>query len=189
MAVYAAESSRLYLQTLSIDDHLESYHRLASNDASMMWSMRKPDISIAESLQTMRKHLPTPEQPWNERWAIMLKGEMEGVKPKMIGVVGIVREVEIGYRLLPDYWGKGYMSEALTMFLAMWWDLDVSQKYMRLIAAADPENLGSTRILVKHGFIKGELKKAFYARAYLGGEVKSDLQYFYLDRPVLTEKV
>lgn len=86
--------------------------------------MRKPDATIAESLQNMRKHLPTPEEPWNERWAIMLKGEGKGVRPKMIGVVGIVREVEIGYRLHPDYWGKGYMTEALTMFLAMWWDLD-----------------------------------------------------------------
>ena len=38
MAVYAAESSRLYLQTLSIRDHLESYHRITSNEASMMWS-------------------------------------------------------------------------------------------------------------------------------------------------------
>ncbi|KAH7336268.1 GNAT domain-containing protein [Rhexocercosporidium sp. MPI-PUGE-AT-0058] len=189
MVIYAAKSSRLFLETMSIDDHSESYHWLMSNEASMMWSVRKPDATKAESLENMRKYLPSPDEPWNERWVIMLKGEKEDVKPKMIGTVGIVREVEIGYRIHPDYWGKGYMSEALTMFLDMWWGLGVSQKYTRLAAAADPDNIASTRILLKHGFIKGEYKKDYYARAFLGGEVKSDLQHFYLDRPVLTEKV
>ncbi|KAH7409351.1 GNAT domain-containing protein [Cadophora sp. MPI-SDFR-AT-0126] len=187
MVVFAAESDRLCLQTLNVEEHLDSYHLLMSNELSMKWSMRKPTTSISESLENMRNHRPTPDKPWNERWAIMLKG-VNG-RPKMIGVVGIVREAELGYRIHPDFWGKGYMSEALTMFLDMWWALEVSQKYSRLIAAADPENLASTRILIKHGFIKGEYKKDFYARAYLGGEVKSDLQYFYLDRPAMKEKV
>lgn len=183
-------------------------------------SMRKPTTSISESLENMRNHRPTPDKPWNQRWAIMLKGLKEDEKPKMIGVVGIVREAELGYRIHPDFWGKGFMSEALTMFLEMWWALqgnknpnivtdivvnsscrslgfspshanlpEVSQKYDRLIAAADPENLASTRILVKHGFVKGEYKKEIYARACLGGEVKSDLQYFYLERPVTRGEV
>ncbi|KAK0109667.1 hypothetical protein ONS95_002348 [Cadophora gregata] len=137
MAVYVAESSRLGLQTLNIEEHLESYHWLMSNEMSMIWSMRKPSASIAESLENMRNHRPTPDKPWNERWAIMLKSEKYDEKPKMIGVVGIVREPELGYRIHPDFWGKGYMSEALTMFLQMWWALEVSQKYSQLIAAAD----------------------------------------------------
>ncbi|MBV36843.1 MAG: hypothetical protein CMP47_15545, partial [Rickettsiales bacterium] len=186
---FAAESSRLGLQPLDIEEHLESYHLLMSNELSMRWSMRKPSTSISESLENMRNHRPTPDKPWNQRWAIMLKGLKEDEKPKMIGVVGIVREAELGYRIHPDFWGKGFMSEALTMFLEMWWALQVSQKYDRLIAAADPENLASTRILVKHGFVKGEYKKEIYARACLGGEVKSDLQYFYLERPVTRGEV
>lgn len=66
--------------------------------------------------------------------------------------------------------------------------MTVSQKYDQLRAAADPENLASTRILLKHGFLKSAYKKDFYARAYLGGEVKSDMQCFYLDRPVEVAK-
>lgn len=43
-------------------------------------------------------------------------------KPKMIGVMGTPRRAEIGYKLHPNYWGKGYMSEALTLFLKMFWE-------------------------------------------------------------------
>lgn len=38
MAVFAAESSRLGLQPLDIEEHLESYHLLMSNELSMRWS-------------------------------------------------------------------------------------------------------------------------------------------------------
>lgn len=37
-----------------------------------------------------------------------VNGEEEGEKGKMIGVVGIVREQEIGYKIDSDYWGMGF---------------------------------------------------------------------------------
>ena len=43
-------------------------------------------------------------------------------KPTMIGLVGTPREQEAGYRLHPDYWGKGYMTEAFGMFLKLFWE-------------------------------------------------------------------
>jgi RimJ/RimL family protein N-acetyltransferase len=97
---------------------------------------------------------PTPEEPWNRRWAIMLKpstpshstsqippsqtsrdkssgeaGDSRGdwggqVKAKLIGTIGTPRKAEVGYKLHPEYWGKGYMSEALEMFLRMWWGME-----------------------------------------------------------------
>lgn len=45
-------------------------------------------------------------------------------KLRMIGVIGIVREQEIGYRIHPDFWGKGFMSEALNMFIEMFWGME-----------------------------------------------------------------
>jgi len=47
----------------------------------------------------------------------------------MIGIVGAVRilenqgdAVEIAYGVLSDFWGKGYSSEALRMFVELYWD-------------------------------------------------------------------
>ena len=72
---------------------------------------------------------PTAEQPWNRRWAIILRSRSDMVGSesggeKMIGVIGTPRKADIGYKLHPDYWGKGYMSEALKLFLEMWWGME-----------------------------------------------------------------
>ena len=58
----------------------------------------------------------------------------------------------------------------------------VNKNYDRLLAAADPENAASLRVLEKAGFVKAEYRKDFYERGALGGR-KSDLQCFYLPRP------
>jgi ribosomal-protein-alanine N-acetyltransferase len=39
-----------------------------------------------------------------------------------------------------------------------------NEKYDRLLAAADPENVASMRVLEKAGFEKGEYKVGFYER-------------------------
>jgi ribosomal-protein-alanine N-acetyltransferase len=76
----------------------------------------------------MQDSLPTPEKPWNQRWAILLRqlpGSRENSdKPRMIGIIGIVREQEIGYKVHPDFWGKGYMTEALKMFINLYWKME-----------------------------------------------------------------
>jgi hypothetical protein len=38
MAKYAAESERLWLQLLSVEEHLDDYHLIVSNEKAMMWS-------------------------------------------------------------------------------------------------------------------------------------------------------
>ena len=60
----------------------------------------------------------------------------------MIGIVGLprieARWAELGYGLHIDYWGKGYASEALKLFIDLYWTpgsmFDVSL-YLRQLAA------------------------------------------------------
>jgi RimJ/RimL family protein N-acetyltransferase len=80
----------------------------------------------------IQESLPTPEKPWNQRWAILLRplpGSQESFKPRMIGVIAIVREQEIGYKLHPDFWGKGYMTETLRMFIDMYWKMEGKKSF------------------------------------------------------------
>ena len=57
--------------------------------------------------------------------------------------------VESGYILSKEYWGKGYMSEALSFFLLKWMEegeIDI------VFAKARKSNKASIAVLEKHGF-------------------------------------
>ncbi|PMD60925.1 uncharacterized protein K444DRAFT_612207 [Hyaloscypha bicolor E] len=75
----------------------------------------------------MLTRLPSAENPFMENYAIILKSVAEGMEAGecggMIGVIGIPRlshdglAAEVGYAILPDFWGMGYASEALILFV------------------------------------------------------------------------
>jgi RimJ/RimL family protein N-acetyltransferase len=82
------------------------------------------DLEAAKKLITIR--FPSAEKPFIENYAIILKvensKEIAGEGGEMIGVIGIPRlshdglAAEVGYGLIPEFWGKGYASEALNVF-------------------------------------------------------------------------
>ena len=81
----------------------------------------------------MARFIPSVAKPWVENYAILLRpsdDSAESAKARMIGTVGATRvasvssdedAIEIAYGLHSDYWGKGYMPEALGMFIKLYW--------------------------------------------------------------------
>ena len=73
-------------------------------------------------------------------WAITLKGN-----PKLIGFIGHYRikpehyRAEIGYMILPEYNGKGIVSEAVKEIVNYGFDV---MKLHSIEAIIDPENFG-----------------------------------------------
>ncbi|KAJ6164533.1 Acyl-CoA N-acyltransferase [Penicillium chermesinum] len=75
---------------------------------------------------------------------------------------------EIGYSLAPKAWGQGFATEALELFLKMWWALprrDREQSGVKegdvekIWAISEKQNKGSSRVLEKCGFeMVGEAK-------------------------------
>lgn len=170
MAKYAAETDRLWLQPLSVDDHLEDFHQIMSDKKAISFSYVIPYRSLhlwweefqticytttinhfnlgAYSESTRRSHqppadilitksfmlkfVPSLEKPWVENYAILLRASQnanENGEPRMIGTVGSTRladedAIEIAYGLHSDYWGKGYMVEALRMFIKLYWAVE-----------------------------------------------------------------
>lgn len=66
---------------------------------------------------------------------------------------------EIGYALLPEYWGEGYMKETFKIMLAFAFK---TLKLHRLEANINPNNKRSERLLIESGFIKeGHFKEHY----------------------------
>ncbi|GAB4408061.1 MAG: hypothetical protein OHK0039_10940 [Bacteroidia bacterium] len=95
--------------------------------------------------------------------------------------VGLVKLVpmpdglaEVGYGLLPPYWGLGYASEMLACFTDYACELpDIHT----LVALTDPDNEASIHVLVKQGFAAFDFmpqeppgQPSLYFRKYLTGK-------------------
>jgi ribosomal-protein-alanine N-acetyltransferase len=85
-------------------------------------------------------------------WAITLKGST-----KLIGLIGHYRikpehyRAEIGYMLLPEFNGKGIVSEAVQEVVNYGFDV---MKLHSIEAIIDPLNDASAKVLEKNGFVK-----------------------------------
>jgi len=82
------------------------------------------------------------------RWAVIYKPDN-----KLIGFAGLkylpeLDETDIGYRFLPEYWGKGIASEAAREVLQYGFE---TLQLKRVIGIAAPENIGSWKVLEKIG--------------------------------------
>ena len=65
------------------------------------------------------------------------------------------QEAEIGYMLLPEYWGKGYGNTIAKQLI----ELAKETKVTVLKAIIDPENIPSRKILIKQGFTSEKICK------------------------------
>jgi [ribosomal protein S5]-alanine N-acetyltransferase len=58
-------------------------------------------------------------------------------------------EAEVGYGMLPEYWGKGYASEILDCMVK---NARKHHRITKLVAIVNPENHASKKVLAKKGF-------------------------------------
>ncbi|TDD97984.1 GNAT family N-acetyltransferase [Flavobacterium cellulosilyticum] len=145
------ETERLYLRRIVKEDVNEIF-ALRSNKEIMKYVPRP----IAKSNEEAMEHITLLEEKLktNEgiNWAITLKSD-----PKLIGIIGHFNikpehyRSEIGYMLLPEYHGKGIISEAVKKVVKYGF---IEMKLHSIAAIIDPENLASEKVLQKNGFIK-----------------------------------
>lgn len=81
-----------------------------------------------------------------------------------VGINGLVPAPNIGYGLLPEFWGLGYSSEAAGGLVRAWWALPRAKpegqlngeqnggQREKLYASCNKENVGSGKVLEKNGF-------------------------------------
>lgn len=160
------ETERLYLRRITKEDVNEVFE-LRSNKETMKYVPRP----LAKTKEDALGHIANIEERIikNEgiNWAITLKND-----PKLIGLIGHYKlkpehfRSEIGYMLLPDFHGKGIISEAVEELIKYGFNV---MKLHSIEALIDPENTASERVLQKNGFVKeAHLKEnEFYEGRFL----------------------
>ena len=184
------DASRISLRWISVADTDAFYAIYSHPEVMRYWST--PPLADREVVANLIKKI---QEDWKRRvilkWGIALR-----TNNQLIGSVTLFnldfnhRRAEIGYALGRDYWGQGYMNEALMGLLKYAFEvLDLH----RIEADVDPRNAASIKTLERLGFqregylrerwqVNGEIQDAFYygllRREWVGqaGEVQDGVQ-------------
>ncbi len=160
------ETERLVLRQITNDDVNEIFE-LRSNPETMKYIPRP----LAKTTEDALEHIATIEDKiiLNEgiNWGITLKGN-----ERLLGMIGFYRmqpenfRSEIGYMLLPEFHGKGIITEAVKRLITYGFN---DLKLHSIEAVIDPENFPSEKVLQKCNFIKeAHLKESqFYEGKFL----------------------
>lgn len=145
------ETERLYLRRVVKEDVNEIF--ALRSDQEVMEYIPRPLVKTKEEALA---HIAMIDEKIDSNeginWAITLKGN-----PKLIGIIGHYRirpehfRAEIGYMLLPEYQGKGIISEAIKEVVNYGFE---EMKLHSIEAIIDPENFASEKVLQKNGFVK-----------------------------------
>ena len=147
VAIMELQTPRLILRSFDEQD-VDAMARLFANPGFMRFSLgvyteRKQTVAFIEKVMAWdREAMPS-------LFAVTLRGENEIIgycgfhhHPEMPG------EVEIGYRLHPDYWNRGLITEAAR---AVRDHAFAELKLPRVISLVHPDNIPSRRVAEKNG--------------------------------------
>jgi ribosomal-protein-alanine N-acetyltransferase len=168
------ETEYLYLRRV-VEKDVNEIFALRSNKETMKYI---PKL-LVKTKEDARAHIAMIDEKIENNeginWAITLKNE-----PKLIGLIGHYRikpehfRAEIGYMLLPEYHGKGIITEAIKETVKYGFEI---MKLHSIEAVIDPENLASEKVLLKSGFIKEAhfKEKEYYEGRFLDSVIYSIL--------------
>ncbi|MDD2821883.1 MAG: GNAT family N-acetyltransferase [Flavobacterium sp.] len=145
------ETERLFLRRVDVKD-VNEIIALRSNPETMKYIPRPLVKTIEDALEHIAMMDAKIENNEGINWAITQKDN-----PKLIGVIGHYRikpehyRAEIGYMLLPEFSGKGIISEAVKEVVKYGFK---GMQLHSIEAVIDPENNASAKVLEKNGFVK-----------------------------------
>lgn len=143
------ETERLLLRRIDIND-VEEVLAMRGNPETMKYIPRP----LAKTKEDALEHIAMIEEKIQSNvginWGITIKGNN-----KIIGIIGHYRiqpenhRAEIGYMSLPEFNGKGYITEAIKIVVAYGFE---HMNLHSIEAIIDPDNIASERVLQKKWF-------------------------------------
>ncbi len=153
MMVEFLETERLILRPLKLDD-ADRLFLLDSNSEVMKYIGVKPLTEVKESVEVIQRIQKQYTENEIGRFAVIEKASdlligWCGLKFLTEEINGFNNVYDLGYRFLPEFWGKGYAQESAKA----WLDFGFNEMNLKTIyACAHSENIASNTILKKLGF-------------------------------------
>lgn len=162
MDVPVLTTENLVLRPIDERD-IAALFNLFSNDTVTRFMDIESFINVTEASQLIAFLKEKQENGEGVRWAITFEGHND-----LIGTCGFHHfkrthyKAEIGYDLLPAFWGKGIMIHAVHRLLQYGYE---QLQLNRIEAFVDPANTSSFKLLERLGFKQeGLLRQAFFEK-------------------------
>lgn len=165
-------SASLRLRAPSLDDADAVYDEYAADPEVpryMTWTPHKNRETVVEFVQGALERNRTGAE---YHWAITRPAE-----DRLIGMISARiggHMCDIGYVLGRKYWGRGYMTEAVTA-LSDW--ILADPDFYRVWAVCDVDNAASARVLEKSGFEKEGVLHRYMMHPNQSSEPRDCLAY------------
>ena len=169
------ETKRLLLRQITLAD-TEDMYRLHSHPEVQKYTGEAPIASMEAMEEAIQARVGNYAKYGYGRWATILKDSGEFIGWSGLAYLPEFDEIDVGYRFLPEFWGKGLATEATNAILDYTFD---TLQIQRIIAIAMKENKASIRVMEKVGM-------AFEKYApYEPGSV--DVAWYWCDREMIAK--
>lgn len=91
-------------------------------------------------------------------------GEFIGQCGLLTQTVEDKEEIEIGYHILPEFWGKGYATEVVNFFRDFGFE---HEKLNKIISVIDIRNIASQKVAEKNGMTRNRQVKYYNLDVYI----------------------
>lgn len=144
------QTGHLHIRPFTLDD-AEEYWPLVRLPEVLRYTGEQAYASLDDVRRTLR------ERPLND-YAVRGFGRMACIEKstgRLVGFSGLkylddLQEVDVGYRFLPDCWGKGYATESARALMQRGAE---EHGITRVIGLVEPGNVASARVLEKLGLV------------------------------------
>ncbi|WP_309119317.1 GNAT family protein [Paenibacillus sp.] len=169
------QTERLMIRDIVFDDW-KDVHAYASSPlvtTHMIWGPNTEVETQAFIERTIDMQNQSPRKDYEFAVTLSSNGELIGGVGIHVGPIGVG---EIGYCLNPQYWRKGFASEAAREILRFGFS---ELGLHRIYATCRPENVGSASVMKKIGMTyEGHLREHLFAK----GKWHDSYQYSILDK-------
>lgn len=139
------ETPRLYLREFTLADVALLYNMHQDPAITRYTGDPLPWDSLAHTEKVLTEAILPQYKNGIGRLAVHIKQTDEFIG--WCGLKQVDDEIDLGYRYIQQYWGKGYATEAAQAVL----NFGIQQQLPNIVGCADVENIASVKILEKIG--------------------------------------